>query len=411
MTFSHCPRLDVAGLPDLSALPLLRDIRANNLPRLASLPAHLATWGTGSLALVGKDKEGKDRKGDGLEVLDVGNCSLPYAAVEKAFSLGPSVGRPKTTWHLRMLTLQANPLTLEEPKYAELLQASAALPRLQIIDSKRVVERKNAGAAPETKAERRVRERAEGRVQHKMKPTGANAGKQKMREWGAKAEGEGEGEGKDVEMQEEDGAPERKRKRVDGDRPEKRRRDDTGDRNSGKFDKSAKQRFDEREKRSPKEDKKRKERFFEADEAEVPIKSAPAAAPVAKAAAPAPTRTPKAAPAPVVAEPEKKKRKRKHAKSSGADADAAPAAPVPTTTRPAATTSAAAPAPVVKADPSALPTSANPKKPSKSQTAVVGVVDVSNPKSRGVDLKSMFGGIGGRKEDKGDDSGLGVGGW
>ncbi|MDN8996924.1 hypothetical protein Q0P57_13720, partial [Staphylococcus aureus] len=92
--------------------------------------------------------------------LDLGNCSLPFTAVSKIFGLA---GKSKTPqWgNLRSLTLRANPLALEKEDYAELLQASADLPKLQIIDSRRVVERKRKGETPETKAERRARERKE----------------------------------------------------------------------------------------------------------------------------------------------------------------------------------------------------------------------------------------------------------
>lgn len=426
-------------------------MRANNLPRLESLPSHLATWGTGSLALVGKDKDDAGRKGDGLEVLDVGNCSLPFSAVTTAFGLGPTATKPKNIWHLRMLTLQANPLALEEPKYAELLQASPAMPRLQIIDSKRVVERKRAGVAPETKQERRARERRE----KKMQPTGANAGNQKMRTWGGAGKDDVEAEGDEKEE-----GGDRKRQRVEGGKPEKRRREDgksdkprserpksdrprsdkpRGDKPRGERPERSRTDKGDKAERKPVE-KKRKERYFDFEgDDETPAATEPKTSkpsPAAKGKAPA-TPAPVSAPTPVaaaveVAEPERKKRKRKHGKNVQATpavavpvAEKPAAAPVPVkaaekATKPAVVKPARAPAPapapvpipapvsVVKADPS---TARKTGKPSKSQTAVVGVVDVVK-RAGGVDLKSMFGGakeVGAGAKD--EDSGLGLGGW
>ncbi|GFZ48197.1 hypothetical protein JCM24511_05945 [Saitozyma sp. JCM 24511] len=220
LTFSHCPRLTAGRLPDLSALPLLRDVKMNNLPLLSSLPAHISSWGTGDLSLVGKgggatltssrsgggpaeiaataSLAGSSRKGDGLEVLDLGNCSLTFEAVSTIFSLSqPSSSSSSTkskspTWpHLRSLSLHSNPLGVSHPNYPDLLQASAALPDLQIIDAKRVRERKRKGEVSESKADRKMREKRE----KTMRPSGANMGGGKMRSWGGDGDGEGDGDG------------------------------------------------------------------------------------------------------------------------------------------------------------------------------------------------------------------------
>ncbi|WWD20605.1 hypothetical protein CI109_105081 [Kwoniella shandongensis] len=188
LTFSHCPRLTSSSLPDLSALPLLRDVKMNNLPQLTALPSHLPTWGTGNLSLVGKggDEDEKKRLGDGLEVLDLGNCSLPYTSISSVFGLTTGLSKKKKIlWpHLRSLSLHSNPLAITHPNYAELLQASADLPNLQIIDAKRVVERKRKGQVSESKYDKKVRERKEG----KMRPSGANVGVVgKMRKWGGES--------------------------------------------------------------------------------------------------------------------------------------------------------------------------------------------------------------------------------
>lgn len=194
LTFSHCPKLSATSLPDLYPLPLLRDVKMNNLPLLTSLPSHISAWGTGDLSLTRKprandadsdsDQPGESstvRRGEGLEVLDLGNCSLPYGAIEGVFL------KPKSAkWaHLRSLTLHSNPLGTTHPNYSELLQASALLPNLQIVDAKRVVERKRKGEVSESKKERMARERRE----NKMKPSGANVGGTgAMRKWGGEAD-------------------------------------------------------------------------------------------------------------------------------------------------------------------------------------------------------------------------------
>ncbi|WOO78790.1 uncharacterized protein LOC62_02G002328 [Vanrija pseudolonga] len=355
LTLSHCPLLSAAGLPDLSALPHLRDVKANNLPRLTSLPAHLATWGTGVMS---SDKDGAPRRGQGLEVLDLGNCSLPFAAVSKIFGLA---GKSKTPqWgNLRSLTLRANPLALEKEDYAELLQASADLPKLQIIDSRRVVERKRKGETPETKSERRARERKEA----KMRPTGANeTGGGAMRTWG---KGDAEAE-----------QPKEKKRKAKGEEGEER-----------SVEKKRKAKGEDAEKA----EKKRKAVVVE-DKAEARPKRVREDKPEAEAKA----KKPKATPRVVDADPEAPAPKKRKA----APALAAPAATAPTPT-----------------DPSA----AKPKKPSRNETAVVGVVEVGagkgerRPKSKtGVDLKAVFGGgvsTGGGGDDEASGSGLGVGGW
>ncbi|ORY29688.1 hypothetical protein BCR39DRAFT_531650 [Naematelia encephala] len=198
LTFSHCPRLTCQSLPDLSSLPLLRDVKMNNLPQLTSLPSHIVSWGTGDMSLannksgnsteVGSSSSLSSRKvGDGLEVLDLGNCSLTFDAASKIFGLAPKLhtkNKNKDAWsHLRSLSLHSNPLATTHPDYTDLLQASSDLPNLQIIDTKRVRERKRKGQVQESKEERKAREKR----QRKMQPTGANAGGGKMRSWGAEA--------------------------------------------------------------------------------------------------------------------------------------------------------------------------------------------------------------------------------
>jgi hypothetical protein len=172
LTCSHCPRLSPSKIPDLSDLPLLRDVKMNNLALVDSIPSHMVRWGTGRLPP--NEHNATTRQGDGLEVLDLGNCSLPFSAVQDAFL-------SKKWSQLRSLSLHSNPLAISNPDYANTLQDSDTLPKLQIIDSKRVVERKRKGEVQESKIERRRREKKE-----KKRMTGANARETtgKVRVWG-----------------------------------------------------------------------------------------------------------------------------------------------------------------------------------------------------------------------------------
>lgn len=173
ITFSHCPRITPASIPSMSDLPVLRDVKMNNLPLLTTLPRSLQYWGTGPMSSLNPTDE---RKGQGLEVLDVGSCSLGEGTLDMLKKADFPI--------LRSLTLHHNPLDVARPKYAEELQGLRNLPKLAIIDNKRVVERvkKEGGEKKSKKKGRDV----------KGKPSGANTGgKGQMREWGSKrAEGE-----------------------------------------------------------------------------------------------------------------------------------------------------------------------------------------------------------------------------
>ena len=173
ITFSHCPRITPASIPSMSDLPVLRDVKMNNLPLLTTLPRSLQYWGTGPMSSLNPTDE---RKGQGLEVLDVGSCSLGEGTLDMLKKADFPI--------LRSLTLHHNPLDVARPKYAEELQGLRNLPKLAIIDNKRVVERvkKEGGEKKSKKKGREV----------KGKPSGANTGgKGQMREWGSKrAEGE-----------------------------------------------------------------------------------------------------------------------------------------------------------------------------------------------------------------------------
>ncbi|OCF78510.1 hypothetical protein I204_00450 [Kwoniella mangroviensis CBS 8886] len=205
LTFSHCPKLTSDSLPDLSPLPLLRDAKMNNLPLLNQLPSHIVDWGKGNLDKVGKGRK-EDEFGDGLEVLDLGNCSLSFESIKTIFNLGPSTSssgtKGKNRWnHLRSLSLHSNPLTTTHPNYVEMLQnKSGVLPNLQIIDAKRVIERKRKGEISEKKRKHNKEK------ERNVRPSGSNVTimSGEMRKWGSgkqdeeesndaiEAEGEGE---------------------------------------------------------------------------------------------------------------------------------------------------------------------------------------------------------------------------
>ncbi|WVQ63181.1 uncharacterized protein L199_001332 [Kwoniella botswanensis] len=207
LTFSHCPKLTSDSLPDLSQLPLLRDVKMNNLPLLTQLPSHIVNWGKGNLDKVGKGKN-EDEFGDGLEVLDLGNCSLSFDSIKTIFNLGSSSSsnssgtKRKNRWdHLRSLSLHSNPLTTTHPNYVEMLQNnSGVLPNLQIIDAKRVIERKRKGEISEKKIKHKKEK------EKNVRPSGSNVTimSGEMRKWGSgkqdneesndaiEAEGEGE---------------------------------------------------------------------------------------------------------------------------------------------------------------------------------------------------------------------------
>ena len=133
------------------------------------------------MSLVSKPSAGLSapRLGDGLEVLDMGSCSLTYQAVSETFGL--SAPTDQSHWpHLRSLSLHSNPLSNSHPDYTQLLRSSPALPNLQIIDGKRVKERKRKGEVQESRFDRRKRERMEER----LKPSGMNTVGGEMRAWG-----------------------------------------------------------------------------------------------------------------------------------------------------------------------------------------------------------------------------------
>lgn len=145
------------------------------------------------------------RRGLGLESLDVGSCSLD----EKVLSLFKSARMP----NLRSLTLHHNPLTTTKPDYVEALQGYGSMPKLQIVDNKRVVEKKKHEPVPKKSKNKK-------RDKEKARPTGTNdAGTTKMRQWGDGTKEGDDGAEKDITTVKgykdivKDGSKEKKRKR------------------------------------------------------------------------------------------------------------------------------------------------------------------------------------------------------
>lgn len=70
------------GLPDLSPLPLLRMLSLSHNPDITSLPKHFSSWGTGILPASDSANARPNnisaggRRGDGLEVVELGGCGL-----------------------------------------------------------------------------------------------------------------------------------------------------------------------------------------------------------------------------------------------------------------------------------------------------------------------------------------------
>ena len=154
----------------------------NNLPLLDRLPKTLPTWGKGSMASIEDSRPShklatsgdQSRHGAGLQSLDIGNCALDYDSISSIFlAFTSSASFP----NLRSLTLHGNPLSNSHPDYVQALIGSPNLPRLQVVDNKRVKEK----VKRESKEEIKARERME----RKMKPSGSNeASGGTMRKWG-----------------------------------------------------------------------------------------------------------------------------------------------------------------------------------------------------------------------------------
>ena len=150
------------------------------------------------------------RKGQGLEVLDVGSCSLTESAL--------TVLNKAPMTNLRSLTIHHNPLSRSVPNYAENLQGSSGFPKLAIIDNKRVVER----------VKRPEGEKKKNGKAKKGQASGANVldGSAKMREWGGKVEGGSDGDGDEAvpalaDDTKGEGKKEKKRKREEDPLPVK----------------------------------------------------------------------------------------------------------------------------------------------------------------------------------------------
>ena len=188
LTFSHCPKLGTSGIPDLSSLPLLRDVKMNDLPFLNAIPSHMSAWGTGEMPAIEQHRDSSNhsktsttevsRRGLGLQSLDIGRCAITYEMLSQAFGLDVSASGTSSRWlNLRSLTVLGNPLCSSHPEYSSSFLSADTLPKLQIVDNKRIKERhhkiqtlENGGASKTAKMTDRR--------------SGSNRAKGEMREWG-----------------------------------------------------------------------------------------------------------------------------------------------------------------------------------------------------------------------------------
>ncbi|GAA6021638.1 hypothetical protein JCM10207_008093 [Rhodosporidiobolus poonsookiae] len=138
-------QLTPSGLPDLSALSHLHELRLNDNPGLTLLPAHFGSWGKAPLPLASSsssavgEKEKERGDGDkrakarqGLEILDLGNCGVAswFGLKELASQTG-----------IVNLGLKGNPVAEEAVRESgiDALQAklTVLLPSLRILDNRR----------------------------------------------------------------------------------------------------------------------------------------------------------------------------------------------------------------------------------------------------------------------------------
>ena len=125
----------------------------NNLPSLTSVPRNLESWGRGDLSKIidesqkpDSDLQSTSKPGAGLQSLDLGNCSLPFSAISTLLPKSSSSSKASKTEetafsNLRSLTLHGNPLCSSHPDYVQRLIDSPHMPKLQVVDNKRVKEK------------------------------------------------------------------------------------------------------------------------------------------------------------------------------------------------------------------------------------------------------------------------------
>lgn len=111
---------------DLSSLPYLRMLSASHTPNLDRLPTHFKTWGTGLLPAAegsrfdrpfNSSKSAEGRRGDGLEVVELGGSGITW----KGLQAGVGEGMPG----LRSLGLKGCPVT-EREDYKDSVRARIA---------------------------------------------------------------------------------------------------------------------------------------------------------------------------------------------------------------------------------------------------------------------------------------------
>lgn len=118
---------DESPLPDFTLCSHLREVRLSGNSRLGRLPPHLSTWGRG---------EGRDRKGTGLETLELADCGLAdWTSVEPLIKMTASDDPPRKRRGLGNLSLKGNALTKLSHYHQRILEAH---PTLRTLDGDKV---------------------------------------------------------------------------------------------------------------------------------------------------------------------------------------------------------------------------------------------------------------------------------
>ncbi|GAA6028776.1 hypothetical protein JCM8097_007389 [Rhodosporidiobolus ruineniae] len=126
-------QLTPAGLPNLSSLPHLHELRLNDNPSLTSLPSHFGNWGKAPLPAGAASDDAKRQKGrQGLEILELSNCGF-----ESWFGL-KELAKQNTVVNLGLKGNKVAEEAIEASSVDEFREKlTVLLPALRILDNKR----------------------------------------------------------------------------------------------------------------------------------------------------------------------------------------------------------------------------------------------------------------------------------
>lgn len=120
--------------PDFTMNSALREVRLSHNPKLRGLPSHLSSWGRGN-----------DGQGRGLDLLEVGHCSLSWSNVSRVLlssQVAEDTNRRRNRG-LKNLTLAGNPDIDDQEDSKERMQEG--LPTLVVLDNQRLKEKGKKG--------------------------------------------------------------------------------------------------------------------------------------------------------------------------------------------------------------------------------------------------------------------------